>query len=54
MKVNRIKALCKAEKRCIIYGSGEDGERQLIGTTNAAYPAGDLGICESSISTLFD
>ena len=54
MKVNRIKALCKAEKRCIIYGSGEDGEMQRIGTTSAAYPAGDLGICESGVSTLFD
>lgn len=54
MKVNRIKALCKAEKRCIIYGSGEDGEMQRIGTISAAYPAGDLGICKSGVSTLFD
>lgn len=51
MKVTRIKSLCKAEKHCIIY---EQGERRLIGTRNAAYPAEELNIGRYSLKTLFD
>ena len=51
MKLNRIKALCKAEHCCIIY---TQGGRILIGTRNAAYPAEELTITPKSIKTLFD
>lgn len=52
MKITRIKAICKAEKHCIIYEQGES--RRLIGTRNAAYPADELNISRHSLKTLFD
>lgn len=52
MKVTRIKALCKAEKCCIIYD--QLGERQMIGTESAAYPVDHLMLTKDSIRTLFD
>lgn len=51
MKINKIKALCKAEKQCVIY---ESGARRMLGTLNAAYPAEGLSISKSSLRTLFD
>lgn len=52
MKFTKIKALCKAEKHCLIYKQG--GGRTLIGTRNVAYPAEELEISRRSIKTLFD
>lgn len=52
MKITRIKAICKAEKHCIIYEQGES--RRLIGTRNAAYTADELNINKYSLKTLFD
>lgn len=52
MKITRIKAICKAEKHCIIYEQGES--RSLVGTRNAAYPADELNISRYSLKTLFD
>ena len=51
MKITKIKALCKAEKHCMIY---KQGGRTLLGTRNAAYPAEDLEISRRNIKTLFD
>lgn len=51
MKVTKIKSLCKAEHKCMIY---EMGRYRLIGTTNAAYPAENLAITTKGIATLFD
>ena len=51
MKVTKIKSLCKAEHKCMIY---EMGRYRLIGTTNAAYPAENLAITTEGIATLFD
>ena len=51
MKFTKIKALCKAEKHCLIY---KQGGRTLLGTRNAAYPAEELAISRNSIKTLFD
>lgn len=51
MKVTRIKSLCKAEKKCMIY---QHGASRLIGTTNAAYPAENLAITTEGVATLFD
>ena len=51
MKINKIKALCKAEKQCVIY---ESGARRMLGTLNAVYPAERLSISKHSLRTLFD
>ena len=51
MKINKIKALCKAAHKCIIY---HDDDRQYIGTTDAIYPADGLTLTPGSIATLFD
>lgn len=51
MKITRIKALCKAALRAMIYN---DGGRQYLGTGEAAYPADNVGLGKTSIPTLFD
>lgn len=51
MKINRIKALCKAAHKCVIYS---EGDRQYIGTTAAIYPADGLMLTPASVATLFD
>lgn len=51
MKINKIKALCKAKKQCVIY---ESGARRMLGTLNAVYPAEGLSISKRSMRTLFD
>ena len=51
MKITRIKALCKAAKKCVIY---HDNDRQFLGTTDAIYPADSLTLTPGSIAKLFD
>lgn len=51
MKINKIKALCKAEKQCVIY---DNGKSRMLGTLNTVYPAEGLSISSRSLRTLFD